>query len=152
DRRPRRRACSRRARLAPGAELLHGARVENVRALEPRPPRDADAVTQEAQLTHAVRVAVDDDRHAELARHRRPVLAHVEAQGRAVQLDRGADLGERAQDRLQVDLARLADAELTPGGVPKAVDLAALDRLDDALGHLVLRHAEVRVDAPDDPV
>ena len=103
-------------------------------------------------MLHAVRVRVDDDRHAGLGRAPHVLVAEIEPVGVGVELEHGAGLPGRGNDRLDVDLVGLALLDQPAGGVEEDVGVRVPHGADDPVGLLPAREVEVRVDRDADHV
>src|SRR5207247_2444500 len=84
-------------------------RVEHVLRGRPAAARLIDAVrAREAQVLHAVRVRVDDDRDAGPDRAPHVLVAQIEPVGVGIQLEHGAGLPGGGDDGFDVDLVGAA--------------------------------------------
>src|SRR6185295_20178322 len=123
--------CSFTVPLAPipaqgSAELVEGARVENVRRLKPGPPRHHHAPAQAPERVAGMTVTGDDEPRAAIARELRMDVVGVEPLDLAVDLDRDAVPRRGVDDRVHVDRVGLALQEAPPGGMAEDVDVRVL--------------------------
>src|SRR6188508_90992 len=128
------------------AEFVETARVEDVLGANPGAPRHLHAPTQAIECRYRMRIGRDDQRYAAVAGQPRVGVAEIETLRLAVDFHRHAALPGGSDNRRHVHLCRLALEQPASRRMAEHIDPWALQRPQDAIGHLLLILREVRVD------
>ena len=99
-----------------------------------------------------MRVAVERERDAEIARAARERAREIEARGLAVDLERGPGARGRGEDRVVIELVARERLAVAAGRMTDDRDVRILARADDPRGHRLARDVERIVDARDHDV
>ena len=115
---------------------------------EPGAPRLRDPELRVAQGADRVRVRRDRDPDARLARQARMRVAHVEAVGLGVDLERRAGLDRVRHHPLDVDRRAVTLQQPAARQVPDAVDVRVVHGADDPLRRAAVERGVQRCDDP----
>jgi hypothetical protein len=133
-------------------KLRQGHRIQHTVRRYAAFARHLDAPVHMVELPDRVRVGIDAEDAAIIQSFLVPAPVKVEAPGMRVDLDGDAVLGAGFQDPFDIDLISRPSGELTPGHVAKDRRIGILNRFDNALSLLSLRHFEAAVNAGDDKI
>src|SRR5687768_17596153 len=99
-----------------------------------------------------MRVRGDRKPYTSLAGHPRIDVVEVEPVGLTVDFQRDAVAGGGGHHGVHRDAVRVALQKQAAGWMAENVDPSALERLEEAVGHLRLVLAEMRMDGGDDDI
>ena len=134
------------------SEFEEGAGVEDIRWRQAGTSSLQDAITHLVKAVGGVSVSADDDGNAETLSRGTVDIVEIQTVRAGVQFQEFAVLASSTEDRIQIDVIRLAAVDQPPGGVRDDRHMGVLNRLQQSLGDLLARLFLPVVNAGDDPL